>query len=274
MQERNASNNAHGDVLFSARQLWSHHFLLLFPLIRLWPERIARPTTTVISMIVTCNHKLVWHIVAIIFSAAGSLILFVDRFIIQEEVRREVTLNNGSQYLNEWRNDTTPVSAKFYVFNITNSDSVESGNEEDIRLDAVGPFVFDVKRQRNILFMNDSVIEYQPIDVSVYDASAPENSPLDLSVNMANVPLAVIMRKAREAGFLATKACSLLAVASLSRVFTKRPVRQILFEGYKDPFFALVKMMEKTARLPGADKIPDYFSIMKDVSRPCLARSH
>lgn len=221
-------------------------------------------------MVVTCNQKLVWHIIAILCSAAGSLILFVDRFIIQEEVRREVTLNNGSEYLSQWMNDTTPISAKFYVFNVTNSHLVESGDEEDVRLNQVGPFVFHVTRQRNILSMNESVIEYQPINFFTYDSSAPDNSLLDLSVRMANVPLAVVMRSARATGEVVTRACSLLAMSCHSHVFTERPVRQILFEGYNDPLFALVKMMEQVVRLPSADKIPDYFAIMKDVSdRPC-----
>lgn len=217
-------------------------------------------------MVVTCNHKLVWHIIAILCSAAGSLILFVDRFIIQEEVRREVTLNNGSEYLTQWMNDTTPVSAKFYVFNVTNSHLVESGKEEDVRVNAVGPFVFDVKRERNILSMNESVIEYQPINFFTYDAFDPENLPLDLSVRMANVPLAVVMWRGRAAGEVVTRACSFLAMTCHSRVFTERPVRQILFEGYKDPLLALVKIMKEAARLPSADEMPDDFAIMKYVS--------
>lgn len=217
-------------------------------------------------MIVKCNCKLLWHIIAISFSALGSLILFADRFIIQEEVRREVTLNDDSEYLKQWRNDTTPVSAKFYVFNTMNSQAIESGEDAVIRVQEVGPFVFDVKRERNILSMNKSVIEYQPINYFTYNESDPQNSPLDVSVSMANVPLAVIIQNAGASGGAAAATCSLLAMASHSRVFTDRPVRQILFEGYKDPLFALVKMVEEAARLPSADAIPDVFSIMKDVS--------
>lgn len=217
-------------------------------------------------MIVTCNQKLVWHIIAILFSAGGSLILFADRFIIQEEVRREVTLTNHSEYLQQWINDTTPVSAKFHVFNITNSHFIESGDENEIQLQPLGPFVFDVKRERHILFMNDSVIEYQPINYFYYNESLPGNAPLDLLVDMVNIPLATIMRKSHDSGPVADAACALLAIASHSKVFTQKSVREILFDGYKDPLFALVKMMEETARLPGADEIPDEFAIMKDVS--------
>lgn len=217
-------------------------------------------------MIVTCNQKLVWHFIAILLSVVGSLILFADRFIIQEEVRSQVTLADHSQYLQQWMNDTTPVSAKFYVLNITNSHLIESGDEDQIQFQPLGPFVFNVKRERNILSMNDSVIEYQPINYFSYEESLPGNAPLDLFIDMVNVPLATVMQKSHESGPVADAACALLAIASHSKVFTRRSVREILFEGYKDPLITLVKLMEETARLPGADEIPDEFAIMKDVS--------
>lgn len=241
----------------------AHHFLS--PVI--WIERIARsPQRLVISsMRVTCNQRLVWHVVAILLSVLGSIVLFADRFIIQLEVRREVTLNNESEYLRQWLNDTTAITAKFFLFNITNSHLIESGEDADINVREIPAIVYDVQRQRKIITMNDSAIEYQPISFFTFNPNLSESS-LEQLVHMVNIPLAVIMRNAGSADKLVRRASSVLARASGSHVFTQRSANEILFEGYRDPLFALVKAVEQRARLPGADRIPDVFSLMKDVS--------
>lgn len=217
-------------------------------------------------MTVTCNQRLVWHVVAILLSAVGSILLFADRFIIQQEVRREVTLAPDSPYLSQWLNDSTAITAKFFLFNITNSHLIESGDDYYIHLQEIGPFVYDVKRQRNILAINDSMIQYQPIRFFSYDNNSSGNVALDHRLFMVNIPLAVVIKTARQAERVIRRASSVLAIASRSHVFTKRSADEILFQGYRDPLFALVKAVEKSARLDGADKIPDVFSLMKDVS--------
>lgn len=217
-------------------------------------------------MMVTCNQKLVWHVVAVLLSAVGSILLFTDRFIIQQEVRREVTLATDSPYLSQWLNDSSAITAKFFIFNITNSHLVESGDDYYIHLQEIGPFVYHVKRQRNILTMNETTIQYQPISTFTYDRNLSTSVELDHRLSIVNIPLAVVIKTARLAERVIRRASSVLAVASRSHVFTRRSADEILFEGYRDPLFALVKAVERTARLDGADKIPDVFSLMKDVS--------
>lgn len=220
----------------------------------------------VISMRVTCNQRLVWHVVAILLSVLGSVILFADRFIILQEVRREVTLNNESEYLRQWLNDTTAITAKFFLFNITNSHLIESGDDADIHVKEIPPIVYDVRRQREVLTMNETAIQYQPITFFDLNRELSANTSLDQLLHMVNIPLAVIVRNAESADKLIRRASAVLALASGSHVFTERTGNEILFEGYRDPLFDLVKKVEQKARLPGADRIPDVFSLMKDVS--------
>ena len=218
-------------------------------------------------MILTCNQRLVWHLFAGLLTVSGSLLLFCYRFIIQTQVAREVTLANGSAYLDQWLHDSTPVAARFHVFNLSNSQAVEAGEASDLLLREVGPFVFDVLRERRVLRMTETMIDYQPISYYTFNARASRNVSQDVAVHMINIPLAVAMESVRREGLLLKKACAWLAEMSDSRVFTEeRTVRQILFEGYKDPLFTLMKLFEETAHLRSASKIPDEFSLMKDVS--------
>lgn len=149
-------------------------------------------------------------------------------------VDQQLMLTPQSQTYPMWREPPVPIYQKFYFFNVTNAQDVEQRGHKP-RLEEVGPFTYradwvkrDIEHSPDTLqigFKHFKRWHFEP-DMSVADDR--------LAITTINAPLAITLTLIQSA----SNAVRLLVTFSLDGLsegfFTRRSVRQLLFDGYPD----------------------------------------
>lgn len=166
---------------------------------------------------------------------------------MEAKIREQVRLEPSSMTFDKWRNITTPILIRYYLFNVTNPEEILEGKKPNVT--EVGPFVYEQKRIKTILGTDDQndTVSYQQAITYKFN---PEQSvgPQDTVLTILNIPLAAFRTKS-------------LAVRTLAYPFTEkhketlflqRTVEEFLFKGYFQPTIAEIgeKLMGGKQLLP------------------------
>ncbi|CAA3019404.1 scavenger receptor class B member 1-like isoform X1, partial [Olea europaea subsp. europaea] len=187
------------------------------------------------------QHLAKFFILANFCLALGLLLNYALPNLISQVIDKQIALTQSSQTYPMWKEPPVPIYQKFYFFNVTNAHDVEQFGLKPI-LAEVGPFTYRCKwNKRDIEFLSSdkgqpdlaNLMSYKNFKTWHFE---PELSIADHSLELVtlNAPLAITLTLIQSA----SNAVRLLVTFSLDGLsegfFTKRSVRQLLFDGYPD----------------------------------------
>lgn len=157
--------------------------------------------------------------------------------LINNYINKQIALVPGSLSYPKWESPPVPIYQKFYFYNVTNAAEIEQFGQKP-QLEEIGPFTYRSRWQKQEIeqpassdasatmkFKHFKQWQFEP-DLSITDHS--------LQLVTLNAPLAVTLTLIQSA----SNAVRLLVTLSLDGLsegfFTKRSVKQLLFEGYPD----------------------------------------
>ncbi|XP_055308069.1 protein croquemort isoform X3 [Sitodiplosis mosellana] len=156
-------------------------------------------------------------------------------------LRKELELKEGSMSYKNWIETPLPMYIKFTMFNWTNANDI---HEPSYKPDLVemGPYVFTEKHKRvNVTFHpeNDTV-SFDQIRTWHF---MPEmsNGSLDDEVTNVNVIAASAVFSLRHSNYLIKYGANGLMELLKVKLTVTKTVRELLFDGYSDPFLSFVK---------------------------------
>lgn len=186
-----------------------------------------------------------FFIIGTVCLANGLLINYALPPLISLYIDTQIALVPSSQSYPMWKDIPVPVYQKFYFFNVTNAQEIESRGHKPI-LEEVGPFTYrtdwikrDIVNSDNDgssddeTTTNNNTINFKQFKQWQF---VPEMSIADhrLQLVTLNAPLAITLTLIQSA----SNAVRLLVTFSLDGLsegfFTKRSVKQLLFDGYPD----------------------------------------
>lgn len=103
-----------------------------------------------------------------------------------------MALESGSQALDNWENVQVPVYFNVYFFDVLNPDEIADGSWKEIKVKQRGPYVFNEKKTKDIIDMDDNHITYEPINTYVFNQEMSSSLTLDDNITAVNVPLMVL----------------------------------------------------------------------------------
>lgn len=187
-------------------------------------------------------------------------------------------LKIGTKTFDRFTKVPIPLTVKYYLFNITNSEQVLRGDERP-QFQQVGPFMYKQWRRREIVDFEDynRRLRYREIKTfypmfkstrsrrhnniesmhnissssssNMTDSERPLVDPASVNVTIVNVPLLSLLTKLAqmEAGSmkrkLASQVASKLIASGRERILITKPANELLFDGYR------VNLMESAREL-------------------------
>lgn len=89
-----------------------------------------------------------------------------------------------------WKDPPDEVLLKVYIFNVTNSAEYLAGNDTDLKLDEIGPFVYQEKlRHTNITFNGNGTMTYTAHRTAIFLPELSTNVSLDAKLIVPNLAL-------------------------------------------------------------------------------------
>lgn len=165
---------------------------------------------------------------------SGLLLGYALPPVISRYIDMQIALTPGSQSYPMWKETPVPIYQKFYFFNVTNAQEIEQLGHKP-QLEEIGPFTYRSEYSKQDIVANalDNTIDFRHMKRWYFE---PEMSIADhrLQLVTLNAPLAITLTLIQSA----PSAVRLLVTFSLDGLsegfFTKRSVKQLLFDGYPD----------------------------------------
>jgi len=154
--------------------------------------------------------------------------------LISRYIDTKIALTPTSHSFPLWREPPVPIYQRFYFFNVSNAQEIEQRGQKP-QLEQVGPFTYRSEWAKRELERDEqrNTISFKHVKRWHFE---PELSVADHKMQLVtlNAPLAITLTLIQSA----SSAVRLLVTFSLDGLsdgfFTKRSVKQLLFDGYPD----------------------------------------
>ncbi|XP_062899554.1 lysosome membrane protein 2-like isoform X2 [Mobula hypostoma] len=170
---------------------------------------------------------------------------------VENYVKREVQLKNGTATFETWRNPPPPIYMQFYFFNVTNPEEVLQGKKPFV--EERGPYTYrEYKPKENVTFTDDGNL-VSAVTPKTY-VFVPELSIGDPEVDLIrtlNIPVVTVINMAKSSSYRILLAEALL-IAEKESLFTTRTAHELLW-GYKDPVLTVIHYI--------LSDVDDYFGL-------------
>ncbi|KAB5549199.1 hypothetical protein PHYPO_G00064640 [Pangasianodon hypophthalmus] len=159
---------------------------------------------------------------------------------IEEKLKREITLTEGSKVFQTWKNPPPPVFMEFFFFNVTNPDEFMAGQKP--RLTHMGPYTYrEYRPKENVTFVeNGTKVSALTPKTFVF---VPEMSAGDPSVDLVttvNIPAVAVMNKLKDVSFWVRSGISMFMSSIKTTMFMTHTVDELLW-GFKDPLLSRLR---------------------------------
>ncbi|XP_078257889.1 lysosome membrane protein 2-like [Rhinoraja longicauda] len=157
---------------------------------------------------------------------------------VDNYVKKDVQLKNGTAAFETWENPPPPVYMQFYFFNVTNPDEVLKGQKPF--LEERGPYTYrEYKPKENVVFMDDGkIVSAVTPKTYVFVPELSTGDPESDLIRTVNIPVVTVINMAKYSSYKILLAEALLTFES-EGLFTTRTVHELLW-GYKDPVLATI----------------------------------
>ncbi|XP_062873687.1 lysosome membrane protein 2a isoform X2 [Trichomycterus rosablanca] len=178
----------------------------------------------------------------------------VFQTMIQERIKKEITLAENSRVLEGWINPPPPVYMQYFFFNVTNPEEFKAGKAKP-RVTQMGPYTYREYRPReNVTYLENGTKVFATNPKSF--VFLPEMSVGDPEVDILtvpNIPVIAVMNEMKTYSFFVRPLISLWMDSLGVDLFMTRTVHEILW-GFKDP------LMSKLHNLK--PEVDEYFGLM------------
>ncbi|KAJ0177536.1 hypothetical protein K1T71_006409 [Dendrolimus kikuchii] len=127
-----------------------------------------------------------------------------------------------------------------YLFNITNAESFQSGEDQKLKVQEVGPFTYQEYRTNENLEIdqNAGVIRYTPKQDVYFIPEESVANPEDVNLTMPNIAMLSFASKLSDYSFIPRMGFNLLAAKLRSKAIVRMPAKDYLW-GYNESLIQL-----------------------------------
>ncbi|TRY95886.1 hypothetical protein DNTS_021409 [Danionella cerebrum] len=207
---------------------------------------MTRRSCAIYATGIACAHLLILGI--------ALLVAQVFQTMIQERIKKEITLGENSRVLEGWINPPPPVYMQYFFFNVTNPDEFLAGKEK-ARVTQMGPYTYREYRPReNVTFLENGTKIFATNPKSfVFLRNMSSGDPEVDRVTTVNIPLIAVMNELNSYSFFLRTAVSMWMGSMGIGVFMNRTVHEILW-GFKDPLMTKLHSLRP--------EVDEYFGLM------------
>ncbi|KAG5681147.1 hypothetical protein PVAND_010607 [Polypedilum vanderplanki] len=160
--------------------------------------------------------------------------------IFNANIVNELVLRNDSKALEYWINSPLKPIIKVYIFNYTNIDAVKAGHAEKIKVEEIGPIVYEETLERiNLEFLDgDKITFYENRSSEFQRDLTPKHLNEDSMLYVPNIPLMLAIDKVQT--FAESLGLAAMVKVSGAKDFHSIKIKDYLF-GYTDNFIDTIK---------------------------------
>uniref|UniRef100_A0A8C8DM32 Lysosome membrane protein 2 n=1 Tax=Oryzias sinensis TaxID=183150 RepID=A0A8C8DM32_9TELE len=176
----------------------------------------------------------------------GLLVGRVFHTLMENRLKKEIVLVEGSRVFESWKNPPPPVFMEFFFFNITNAEDCLNGAKPKVT--QIGPYTYREYRYKDNVTMveNGTMVSAYTMKKFVFLREKSVGDPAVDNITTVNIPSWAVMEKMKDSWFRTMVSMFMKTLGS--GPFTSRTVHELLW-GYEDP------LLEKAAGYtPGLDK--------------------
>ncbi|XP_060791558.1 lysosome membrane protein 2 [Neoarius graeffei] len=153
---------------------------------------------------------------------------------IQNKLKGEITLTEGSKVFQTWKNPPPPVFMEFFFFNVTNPNEFMAG--EKPRVTHMGPYTYREYRPKvNVTFVeNGTKVSALTPKTFVFVPEMSAGDPSVDQVTTVNIPAIAVMSKLKDLSFWVRSGIAMYMTTIKTTMFMTHTVDELLW-GFKDP---------------------------------------
>jgi len=181
---------------------------------------------------------------ALLLAVSGLVLLFTNNILFMAIFKSQLVLSPTSGSYPMWHTLPEPMVASMYLFKVLNPDGISNGDKPQV--EQVGPYVFTEQHEKSSVVWNkNETVTYRQIRTWHF---LPErsNGSLDDEVTILNSVAASLgpMIKQKVSPIWLPGINMFLNIIK-ERLFVTKTVREIIFDGYHDPMFDEIDVLEK-----------------------------
>lgn len=178
-------------------------------------------------------------IIGAVLAILGGALIPLGNYFVEETVKKETVLENGTVAYDNWVVAGSPVYRQFWIFDVQNPKAVMENASKPI-LKQRGPYTYRMRylAKENITYHNDSTVSYFQPNIARFE---PEMSVGSENDTFTIINLAVVAAPALyQSGFIQAM-LDIWIKLSNSKLLQERSVKEILW-GYEDPFLKKIPL--------------------------------
>ncbi|XP_029051000.1 scavenger receptor class B member 1-like [Osmia bicornis bicornis] len=187
------------------------------------------------------------------FTASISVAIFILFWctnVFHDAILSNLELRNGTPTFLYWQQPPVDLTVKVYVFNYTNLKEFESGNATRLRVQEVGPFVYQESLRRvNVQLHENKTVTYQEKRSYRWISGLSE----DEIVIVPNVLLISALAKSRNLMYIMQIMLTTMLSSVGAKPFLELTVGEYLW-GYEDELFEMAKLVAPAKQPIAYDK--------------------
>ncbi|KAM3599276.1 uncharacterized protein V6R79_002953 [Siganus canaliculatus] len=174
----------------------------------------------------------------LLVAGIGLFLSATFRTVIENRLKKEIVLVEGSRVFESWKNPPPPVFMEFFFFTVTNVDEILAGAKPQVK--QVGPYTYREYRFKDNVSMleNDAKVSAYNTKSFVFLREKSVGDPAVDNVTVVNIPAWAVMNKVKGSFFRASMVSVWMNSLKIG-LFTTRTVDEILW-GYQDPLLTRV----------------------------------
>lgn len=177
-------------------------------------------------------------VIGAVLAVFGGILMPVGDMLIENTIKREVVLEEGTTAFKNWVKTGTTVYRQFWIFDVQNPDEV-ANNSSKIKVKQRGPYTYRVRylAKENITQdPEDSTVSFVQPNGAIFEPSLSIGTEDD---NFTVLNLAVAAAPHIYTNSFVQGILNSFIKKSKSSMFQTRSLKELLW-GYRDPFLSLI----------------------------------
>ncbi|XP_072518509.1 lysosome membrane protein 2 isoform X2 [Salminus brasiliensis] len=181
--------------------------------------------------------------VHLIIIGVALLVAGVFQNLINNRLKGEITLTEGSKVFGTWKNPPPPVFMEFFFYNVTNPEEFLAGAKP--RVTHMGPYTYREYRPKiNVTFVdNGTKVSALTPKSFVFVPEMSAGDPSTDSVTTVNIPAVAVMNKLKDVSFWSRTAISMFMSSIGTTMFMTHTVDELLW-GFEDPLLSRLQKIK------------------------------
>jgi len=183
----------------------------------------------------------------LLFLSISTLVFGIITLVLKEKIfntilNSQLVIEEGTSAYNAWVETPIPVYTKFYFFDMINPSELFHSHEKPI-LEERGPYTFrEVERKVNLTWHENNTVSYRRVKFWYFEREMSVG-PLTDTVTTINVPVVGSAEFVRGDFFMEWGISDMLSTIE-ARIFVKRSIGELLFDGYEDTVMDIGSSLE------------------------------